>query len=351
MSRFEQIFGMSCESQADAPGRVNMLGEHTDYNDGFVLPTTIWQRTRVMLSESPDGHLRVASAQLSGDVVCEPGASAPGFMPYLSGCIEALRARGHRVPAACVYVDSQVPIGVGLSSSAALEVATLRALRARYELPIDNVEIARIGQAAEVDYAGVRCGIMDQMAASLGEAGQMLFLDTRSLDSILMPLPEAATVCVFDSGVPRTLAGSAFNQRRLECEQSAHALGVAALRDVCDVSLAACLPPPLDRRARHVISENARVLRAAEGLSADEFGRLMNDSHTSLRDDFAVSVPALDALVDCLQRHPAVFGARLTGAGFGGACVALVRAGDEDIVTRDVLDAYRVLGHRGSRLV
>jgi galactokinase len=188
------------------------------------------------------------------------------------------------------------------------------------------------------------------MACSLADADHMLFLDTRTLDRRLLALPDAELI-VLDSGVPRTLASSGYNERRAECEAAARMLHVQALRDVQEVSSTEGLPSPLDRRARHVVSENARVLEATGGVSPERFGALMNASHASLRDDYEVSVPALDQLVLLLQEHPHVYGARLTGAGFGGACVALTRKGHAVEVKRDVLNAYARAGHRGSSLV
>jgi galactokinase len=267
------------------------------------------------------------------------------------------RDDGLPVPALQVLVQSDVPMGVGLSSSAALEVATLRALRAWHRrhspgraLP-DDVRIAQWAQAAEIRHAGVRCGIMDQMASSLADTQHALWLDTRSLACRRIALPAGSVVLVLDSGIARTLAGSAYNTRRAECEAAAVRLGVASLRDVANTPAVQALPAPLDRRVRHVLSENARVLRAACGVDAAEFGALMNASHVSLRDDYEVSVPALDALVALLQQHPAVFGARLTGAGFGGACVALCRAGAEVQVADTVLPLYAHQGGQGRRLV
>jgi galactokinase len=352
MTAFEQVFGYPPEASGNAPGRVNMLGEHTDYNGGFVLPTIIPQRTCVAIAASRDGGLHVQSAQLGPADCTAHGAVRPtGFGRYVFGCLAVLRERGHRLPAISVHVDSDVPIGAGLSSSAALEVATLRALRTRFSLNLDDAEIARIAQEAEVRFAGVNCGIMDQMACSLGVAGQMLLLDTRSLERSLIPLPDGTGICVIDSGIPRSLAATAFNQRRSECEQAAQALGAESLRDVTDLALVAQLPPPLDRRARHVLTENVRVLIAAHTASPREFGDLMDASHASLRDDFEVSVPSLNVLVDCLQRHPCVFGARLTGAGFGGACVALVEPGSQALVGREVLAMYASRGYIGTQLV
>jgi galactokinase len=269
----------------------------------------------------------------------------------VSGCIEALRERGIQVPAVALLIRSTVPIGAGLSSSAALEVAVLRALRELLGFALDDVQLALTAQRAESHYVGVRCGIMDQMASSLADTSHMVFLDTRTLERRRLPFPASSEIVVLDSGVPRSLESSGYNERRSECEAAARALGVAALRDVGDPAAAASLPAPLDRRARHVITENARVLAAAEGLSAERFGALMNASHASLRDDFEVSVEALDVLVEILQAHADVHGARLTGAGFGGACVALARAGTAADVKADALREFATRGYRGAALV
>ena len=338
---FRDVFGVDPEATATAPGRVNMLGEHTDYNDGYVLPTPIPRVTTVEVAPSPDAGHHLYAAQLDAAVDYAPGAELPqGFAPYVLGCLLVLAEHGHDSGPLCVRIDSEVPIGAGLSSSAALEVAVLRAVRSLRALPIDDVELALMAQQAEIRYAGVRVGIMDQMAASLAQPGEMLFLDTRTLERALLPFPAGSEFLVIDSGIPRSLAGSAYNQRREECEAAAAALGIPALRDVAGLAAIEQLPEPLKRRARHVYTENARVLEASRGVSAARFGELMNASHASLRDDFEVSVAGLDALVELLAAHADVFGARLTGAGFGGACVALVAAGRQQAVADAVLAAY-----------
>jgi galactokinase len=352
MMDFQQIFGASPETEASAPGRVNLLGEHTDYNDGFVLPTAIPQRTTVQLGVSNDGQHHFYSVELDERVSISEGHHTPsGFASYIFGCVRLLEREGHTVPPLNLHVTSSVPIGSGLSSSAALEVATLRGLRSLLDLDIDDVRIAQLAQQAEIQYSGVQCGIMDQMASSLADTEHMLFLDTRSLDRQVIPFPSGAEVVVIDSGVPRTLAGSGYNQRRAECEEAAHLLAVKALRDITDPQAAEDLPEPIRRRARHVITEDNRVLEALQGVSAERFGELMNASHASLRDDYEVSVPALDTLVGMLQETPGVFGARLTGAGFGGACVALVAAGKGEAISRDVIERYMRSGYSGRILV
>jgi galactokinase len=352
MMDFQQIFGASPETEASAPGRVNLLGEHTDYNDGFVLPTAIPQRTTVQLGLSQDGQHHFYSVELDERVSISEGNHTPsGFASYIFGCVRLLEREGNTVPPLNLHVTSSVPIGSGLSSSAALEVATLRGLRSLLNLDIDDVRIAQLAQQAEIQYSGVQCGIMDQMASSLADTDSMLFLDTRSLDRQVIPFPSGAEVVVIDSGVPRTLAGSGYNQRRAECEEAAHLLRVKALRDITDPQAVEELPEPQRRRARHVITEDNRVLEALQGVSAERFGELMNASHASLRDDYEVSVPALDTLVAMLQETPGVFGARLTGAGFGGACVALVAAGKGEAISRDVIEKYGRSGYTGRILV
>jgi galactokinase len=348
---FESRFGVAPTASAAAPGRVNLLGEHTDYNDGYVLPTAIPQTTRVELARSPDDRFRYYAADLDEESTWRDGDPLPGgFARYVHGCVEVLRRRGDRVPPVLMRIESDVPIGSGLSSSAALEVSTLRGLRTLLGLTLDDVELALIAQRAEGEYAGVRTGVLDQMASSLCDREHMLFLDTLTLARRVLPLPAATEIVVLHSGVPRELADTAYNTRRAECEAAARALGVPSLRHVTDPARAAALTAPLDRRARHVITENNRVLEAVTADAA-RFGALMNASHASLRDDYEVSIPALDTLVGALQAQPDVLGARLTGAGFGGACVALARAGAGQRVRATALEAYSRAGYSGCVLV
>lgn len=338
---FRQLYKATPVVEARAPGRVNVLGEHTDYNDGFVLPTAIPQQTTVAIGYSSDDRHHFYAANLKEWVHVSPQESLPpGFVRYIGGCIRILEAAGYPIPPLNWWVSSEVPIGAGLSSSAALEIATLRGLRLVLKLDLDDVRLAQLGQQAEIQYAGVNCGILDQMACSLADTKHLLFLDTRTLERQRLPLPTGTELVVIDSGVARSLASSGYNQRRAECEAAAHALNVKALRDINDPEIANQLPTPLAQRARHVITENNRVLRVLAGISAMELGELMNTSHASLRDDYEVSVPALDRLVEILQGSPNVFGARLTGAGFGGACVALVVAGAGQEIADAVLQQF-----------
>ncbi|WP_071192596.1 galactokinase [Trichormus sp. NMC-1] len=349
---FKEIFNTIPEAEASAPGRVNLIGEHTDYNDGFVLPTAIPQSTTVLLGMSRDNAHHFYSENLNEQVtILDTHHSPSGFASYIYGCIEVLKTAGYTIPSLLVYIKSSVPMGSGLSSSAALEVATVRAIRQLFDLPLNDVEIAQLAQQAEIHYAGVQCGIMDQMAASLADSKHILFLDTRTLERYLVPFPPGTEIIIIDSGVPRTLATSGYNQRRAECEAAAHLLGVKALRDITNVDDTNILPQPLCDRARHVITENNRVLEALQEVTPERFGELMNASHASLRDDYEVSVPALDTLVEILQKTPGVFGARLTGAGFGGACVALVTSGQGRDIATKVVEEYNHIGYNGQILV
>ncbi|MNN07235.1 Galactokinase [compost metagenome] len=348
----DAYFGTVPVVVASAPGRVNLLGEHTDYNDGYMLPCATPQRTRVMLALAADGHHQFYSATLDELVRFERQCAAPpGFGRYLEGCIRLLEERGVAVPAVRGHIDSDVPPGAGLSSSAALEIAMLRALRQLLGLQIDDVSLALMGQQAEIRYAQVNCGVMDQMASSLADERHMLLLDARTLRHELLALPHDSEVLVIDSGVARTLAGSAYNVRRAECEQAARLLGVAALRDVREPSVVEGLPEPYRRRARHVVSENLRVLQACGQHGPVLFGQLMAQSHASLRDDYEVSLPVLDALVALMSAQSAVYGARLTGAGFGGACVALCRKQCAASTGRTVVQRFNAEGHSARMVV
>ncbi len=321
---FREVFGNDPTISAAAPGRVNLIGDHTDYNQGYVLPTVIPQQTTVEAAIGSGRHA-VYSATLDR-IVYFDGGELSDFGRYVGGCVRVLQSRGIEVPPLQLRIASDVPVGSGLSSSAALEVATIRAIAALLKLTLGAEETALLAHKAEVEYAGVSCGIMDQMACSLGHLGLMLLLDTMTLERRLEPLPENAELLVVDSGISRALGATQYNQRRAECELAAAMLGVDTLRFITDPAVVERLPSPLRERARHVVTENARVL-AAVSADAGQFGALMNASHASLRDDYAVSVAVIDAIVAALQSEPDVFGARLTGAGFGGCCVALVRTG------------------------
>jgi len=333
VTAFERLFGRAPDAVADAPGRVNLIGEHTDYNGGLVLPVVIPQRTRAAVAARADGRVRAVSGA-SEMVECALGheARGRGWVDYVQGLTWALREAGHALRGFDLHLESTVPIGAGLASSAALEVAVLRALRAALGLALDDVALALAGQRAESEFVGARVGVMDQMAASLGEEGAALFLDTRSLKYRRIPLPAGAELAVIDSGVAHRHAEGGYNARRAECERACALLGVGSLRelDVGDLDRAARLPEPLGRRVRHVVTENVRVLAAVAALEAGDvegLGKLLLQGHESLRDAYEVSCAEVDLLVELARKEPEVLGARLTGGGFGGAVVVLVRAG------------------------
>ncbi|MEW5983692.1 MAG: galactokinase [Acidobacteriota bacterium] len=347
---FEQLFGHPATVRAEAPGRVNLIGEHTDYNGGFVLPTVVPQRTRIDLARRDDRRVRVWSAAISPPqafVEFRLGEEAPkrGWADYLQGVTAGLLRRGHDLGGFDARVESAVPLGSGVSSSAALEVSLARALRAAFCLRLDDIELAMVGRWAENEFVGAPTGIMDQMVVSLGEPGAALFLDTRSLRFERVPIPASIELVVIDSGVRHALMSGEYAVRRSQCEEACRLLGVEQLRDVsvADLARVDALPDPLCRRARHVLTENDRVRRAVAALRADDpghLGDLFYVSHVSMRDDYQVSVPAVDALVEIASADPDVFGARLTGGGFGGAVVILVRAGRSREAARRIAEAY-----------
>jgi galactokinase len=347
------FFGGPPQVHASAPGRVNLLGEHTDYNDGFMLPVATPQCTEVAMSISSDQqfHLFSATTGAGADYGRDDPPAAGSFASYIDGCVRVLEGEGVAVPPLRIYVSTQLPVGAGLSSSAALEVATLRALRELLEIELDDVRLARLAQRAEVEYAHVNCGIMDQMASSLADPRHMLFIDARNLAHRLLAIPAGSELIVIDTGIPRTLAASKYNERRAECEEAARLLGVPSLRDVSDPTTVEALPAPYRQRARHVVWENLRVLEAVGGVNAARFGALMDAGHASLRDDYEVSIPELDALTEFLRETPDVYGARLTGAGFGGACVALCRDGRAHAASAAALARYDATGQQGRILI
>jgi galactokinase len=332
---------------ASAPGRVNLIGEHTDYNGGFVLPTAIPQKTRVELTRRTDRRVQARSqeAEQHGAYTLGDERKRGDWLDYVQGLTWALSKDGFDFGGFELCVSSEVPAGAGLSSSAALEVAVLRALRAAFDLDLSDVHLARLGQIAENEFVGARVGIMDQMAANLADERTALFLDTRSLDFRRVPLPSQADLVVIHSGVLHEHSSGDYNARRAECEEAARRLGVAELRDLSPADLARVelLPDPLGRRARHVLTENARVLETVAALESgalERVGDLFHASHISQRDDFDVSVPDVDLLVDIAQADPAIFGARLSGGGFGGSVVVLARQGQGRAAAERITATY-----------
>lgn len=356
---FQQLFGRPPTVLAEAPGRVNLMGDHTDYSGGFVLPAAIPQTTRVELAPSGNRTVRVWSS-LQRDtppVQYELGreAAEDRWSDYVKGMSRVLADWG--LPSGFdARIVSDVPVGGGLSSSAALEIALGRALREAFALPISDVELAKAGRRAENDFVGAPVGIMDQMACSLASASVAIFLDTRSLDFEHVRLPSAAGLIVIGSGIAHRHAGGEYARRRRECEEAARLLGVTELRDADEAAVArAALPEPLGRRARHVTSENRRVLEMVAALRAAELtraGELLAESHASLRDDFDVSVPDIDALVEIATGVEGVYGARLTGGGFGGSIVAIARTDRVAPAAAQALQTYlKRTGHTGLPVV
>jgi galactokinase len=307
-----------------APGRANLIGEHTDYNDGFVLPAALELATYVVGRPRDDGVVSLRS--LDGDIE-----------RFVDAVVRALRDEGVEVGGFEGVVASEVPVGAGLSSSAALEVALAGALAGS---ALDPTRLAEVCHRAENVYLGTKSGIMDQLTSAAGKAGHALLIDCRDLSVQPLPIPPGVSLLVVDSGVRRELAESAYNERVAECRAAAEALGVPSLRDATALH---GLSGVLLRRARHVLTENERVLAAAEALRAErleQLGPLFGASHTSLAGDFEVSTPELDALVAAAGETDGVIAARLTGAGFGGCTVNLVRTEDADAVGREVVARY-----------
>ncbi len=362
---FETAFRCGAPTSfAVAPGRVNLIGEHTDYNDGFVLPMAIDRHVAVAFAPRQDRVLRAYASEfletreLSLDVLERRTTSEParrsargGWFGYVAGVAWAMLGAGHSLNGADLAIASDLPVGAGLSSSAALEIGVALALGAVSGVAWDSRRAARLAQQAEHEFAGVACGIMDQLSVASAREGCALLIDCRSLDTRDVPIPETARLLVFNSGVRRELSASAYNDRRAACERVVAALQarhgwVRALRDVDDALLAEVAPSldPVDvRRASHVIAENRRPAPLADAFACgnlERAGRLMMHSHASLRDLYEVSAPELDVLVDLAIVQPGCTGARLTGAGFGGCVIALAEAGSVERVLSSVEAGY-----------
>jgi galactokinase len=347
---FQRRFGGPPPHVVRSPGRVNLIGEHTDYNDGFVLPMTIDRATWIALRPRTDGQVRVYSMEFSGEntfSLSDIQKASDGWAEYVKGVTWALGQSGRTLTGWDGVIAGDVPIGAGLSSSAALELATARAFSVTSGFAWDAAQMALLGQKAENQWVGVNTGIMDQMISAAGKEGHALLIDCRSLDAELVPLPPGTRVVVLDTATRRGLVDSAYNERRSQCEAAAKFFGVKALRDVTLEQFNARadeLPEVTRRRARHVITENARTLAAAEAMrkgDAEELGRLMNASHVSMRDDFEISSDALNAIVQCAQAETkACYGARMTGGGFAGCGVALVRAEYAEAFAASVATCY-----------
>ncbi|WP_232526966.1 galactokinase [Rosenbergiella collisarenosi] len=335
--RFIQHFGYAPSHFFQAPGRVNLIGEHTDYNQGFVLPCAIDYQTVISCAKRQDNQVRVIAADyddqqdefsLEEPIVFRDSAM---WANYLRGVVKHLRQINDQFQGIDMVISGDVPQGAGLSSSASLEVAIGTAIQQLYELPISPVEIALNGQAAENQFVGCNCGIMDQMISAMGKADHALLLDCQSLETQPVSMPDDVAVLIVNSNFRRTLVGSEYNLRREQCQAGAEFFGQSSLRAVSlDAFTAreAEMEPTVAKRVRHILTENQRTLEATQALNRGDLvrmGQLMAESHISMRDDFAITVPQIDRLVELLQAAIGEEGgARMTGGGFGGCVVALL---------------------------
>jgi galactokinase len=361
---FEELYGTAPEGVWAAPGRVNLIGEYTDFNEGFVMPLALPHTAVAAVSRRTDGVLRLHSADIEGPVVeLHVDELAPltntSWAAYPAGVVWALREAGHAVTGADVHLASTVPTGAGLSSSAALEVVTALALNDLYELGLTGPELARLAQRAENDFVGVPCGIMDQTASACCTEGHALHLDCRDLSIRQVPFDLASQgleLLVVDTRVKHALGDGAYAERREGCEEGARQLGVSHLRDVAyeelDAALARLSDERVRRYVRHVVSDDHRVERVIALLDAGDvraIGPVLTDGHASLRDDLRISCEELDLVVATANASGAL-GARMTGGGFGGSAIVLVESADVDTVTKAVTEAFGSAGYTAPRV-
>ena len=355
-AEFQKTYGRPPRWIVAAPGRVNVIGEHTDYNDGFVLPMAI-ERYAVMAADtaSAPGKISVYDAHFKESATIDVSAPVtkgqPKWSNYIRGVLAGFQHRGVKIPALDVAFMSTVPLGGGLSSSAALEVCTATLLEAATGKTIDPIEKALLTQKAEHDFAGVPCGIMDQFISALGREGHLLLLDCRTRQTELVPMSDPSiALLVINTNVKHELGSGEYARRRAECEQAAKIIGVASLRDATAAQLEKAkgkMSEVVYRRARHVLGEIERTLHAAEGIRHSNWtsvGNLMYASHAALRDDYEVSCKELDVVVEIAEEigfRGGVYGCRMTGGGFGGCCVALVRADGVDAITKKIAADYQ----------
>jgi galactokinase len=363
--RFTELYGAEPEGVWAAPGRVNLIGEHTDYNDGFVMPFALPHQAVAAVSRRTDGVLRLHSADIEAGVTeLRLDALAPqsdeNWTAYPAGVVWALREAGHEITGADVHLSSMVPTGAGLSSSAALEVVIALALNDLYDLGLQRWKLARLCQRAENVYVGAPTGIMDQTASACCEQGHALFLDTRDLSQQQIPFDLAAEglrLLVVDTQVKHAHSGGEYGKRRAGCEKGAALLGVDALRDVPYADLDDALrrlgdEEEIVRLVRHVVTEDERVERAVALLRAGDtraIGPVLTAGHASLRDDFRISCPELDLVVDTALAHGAL-GARMTGGGFGGSAIVLTEATEVDTLTKAIEEAFAAAGFTTPRV-
>ncbi|HEX3443251.1 MAG TPA: galactokinase [Chthoniobacterales bacterium] len=351
---------MGNETISFAPGRVELLGNHTDYNQGLVLSAAIHlgvtvragkdSSNRITISSTTNGRRAEIDFQRLERLPAEPWANYP------LGVIQMLRQTGFALGGTIINIDSNLPLGAGLSSSAALEVATAFALRELYQLPLSPMQIAKLCQRAENEFVGVQCGLLDQASSVFGQAGKAILLDFRTVTAEPVPLPSAVAILLLASGIPHALTGGEYNERREQCARAAALLGVSALRETTTAAVqAANMDPVVKRRGLHITGENERVSQGIESLRHNDpetFGQLMFESHRSSRDNFENSTPALDCLVEIAEQTPGVYGSRLTGGGFGGSTVSLVSRARAEEIRESIAEQYfQRMGIRSSSVL
>jgi galactokinase len=340
---------------ARAPGRVNIIGEHTDYNEGFVLPAAMDRAIFIAGKRRTDNLINVqsldyqASASFSLDQLKD--SSLPGWTAYPRGVLWVLKDKGYEITGMDLSIAGDVPLAGGFSSSAAVEVALFELASALFDIKLSQQDKALLGVEVENRFIGVPSGAMDQLSSALGQAGHALLIDCRSFIATLIPIPTGVTLLALDTGKRRELLNSEYGKRRAQCEEAARLLGVKALRDVTPEQLVANadkLPEVIERRAAHVVNENVRTLEAADAFKAGDLqkvGHLINESHASLRDLYQVSVAELDIMAELAQKNEGCYGARMMGGGFGGAVIALVDDNAVERLSANVAEAYNAATH------
>ncbi len=351
---------MCNEAISFAPGRDELLGNHTDYNQGLVLSAAIHLGVTVRARKDSSNLITVSSAtngrRAEIDIPSIARLHTESWANYPLGVIETLRQTGFPLGGTTIDIDSNLPLGAGLSSSAALEVATAFALRELYRLPLDPMQIAKLCQRAENEFVGVQCGLLDQASSVFGQAGKAILLDFRSVTAEPVGLPSEVAILLLASGIPHALTGGEYNERREQCARAAALLSVTALRETTTAAVqAAKMDPVVQRRALHITGENERVSRGIKALRRDDpetFGQLMFESHRSSRDNFENSTPALDCLVEIAEQTSGVYGSRLTGGGFGGSTVSLVSRAQADQIKESMVEQYfERMGIRSSSIL